>query len=105
MMYPSLRGGNNNPGHMESFFGEVDDVLAARALLAKLPYVDPERIYLGGHSTGGTLALLVAECSGAFRGVFAFGPVYGPPGLRRGSPVLRHPRWRRRPNCARPTTG
>src|SRR5262249_35519687 len=33
------------------------------------------RIYLGGHSTGGTLVLLVAECSDRFRAVFSFGPV------------------------------
>ena len=32
-------------------------------------------IYLGGHSTGGTLALLTAEASPRFRAVFAFGPV------------------------------
>jgi len=29
MMFPSLRGGNDNPGQREGFFGEVDDVLAA----------------------------------------------------------------------------
>lgn len=75
MMFPSLRGGNMNPGYREGFFGEVDDVLAAAEFLAQQPHVDPERIYLGGHSTGGTLALLVAECSGRFRAVFAFGPV------------------------------
>ncbi len=80
MMYPSLRGGNDNPGHLESFFGEVDDVLAARAWLARQPGIDPARIYLGGHSTGGTLALLVAEIGGPFRAVFAFGPVFGPRG-------------------------
>ena len=75
-MYPSLRGGNNNPGAIEGLYGEVDDVLAAARYLATRPDVDPQRIYLGGHSTGGTLALLVAE-SGAspFRAVFAFGPV------------------------------
>src|SRR5215467_9877741 len=28
-MYPSFRGGNDNPGYKESFYGEVDDVLAA----------------------------------------------------------------------------
>lgn len=83
MMFPSLRGGNDNPGKREGFFGEVDDVLAAADFLARQPYVDPARIYLGGHSTGGTLALLVAEASGRFRAVFAFGPVgdvkaYGP---------------------------
>jgi acetyl esterase/lipase len=75
MMYPSLRGGNDNPGYIENFYGEVDDVLSAADYLAKQSFVDPARIYLGGHSTGGTLALLAAECSPRFRAVFAFGPV------------------------------
>lgn len=75
MMIPSQRGGNDNPGQREGFLGEVEDVVAARAHLAALPYVDPERIYLGGHSTGGTLALLVAETTDRFRAVFSFGPV------------------------------
>ncbi len=75
-MYPSLRGGGGgNPGVKEYFFGEVDNVLAAADYLAKQPYVDASRIYLGGHSTGGTLALLVAESSDRFRAVFSFGPV------------------------------
>jgi dienelactone hydrolase len=74
-MYPSLRGGNDNPGAREGFLGEVDDVLAARDHLAALPYVDPNRIYLGGHSTGGTLALLVAATSDRFQATFALGPV------------------------------
>jgi dipeptidyl aminopeptidase/acylaminoacyl peptidase len=75
MMFPSLRGGNNNPGNKEGFYGEVNDILAAVKYLEKQDYVDPKRIYLGGHSTGGTLALLVAEYSDRFRGVFSFGPV------------------------------
>jgi len=75
MMYPSLRGGNRNPGFTESFCGEVDDVLAAADYLSKLDYVDTNRIYLGGHSTGGTLAMLVAESTNRFRSVFCFGPV------------------------------
>jgi dipeptidyl aminopeptidase/acylaminoacyl peptidase len=75
MMFPSLRGGNDNPGVKEGFLGEVDDVIAAAAFLAKQSHVDPGRIYLGGHSTGGTLVLLVAECSDKFRAVFSFGPV------------------------------
>jgi alpha/beta superfamily hydrolase len=74
-MFPSLRGGNDNPGRREGFYGEVDDVIAAADYLAGLPYVDPARLYLGGHSTGGTLAMLVAETSIKFRAVFAFGPV------------------------------
>ncbi len=83
VMFPCLRGGNDGPGTKEGFLGEVDDVLAAADFLAKQEYVDSKRIYLGGHSTGGTMALLVAECSDRFRAVFSFGPVddvggYGP---------------------------
>ena len=74
-MYPSFRGGGDNPGYKESFYGEVDDVIAAADYLAKQDFVDPNRIYLGGHSTGGTMALLAAECSSRFRAVFAFGAV------------------------------
>ncbi len=61
MMFPSLRGGNDNPGVKEAFLGEVDDVLAAARYLVRDESVDPKRLYLGGHSTGGTLVLLVAE--------------------------------------------
>ncbi|ESQ75335.1 S9 family peptidase [Asticcacaulis sp. AC402] len=76
-MFPSLRGGNRNPGQIEGLYGEVDDVLAAADYLASQPYVDPNRIYLGGHSTGGTLVLLTAETRGdRFRAVFSFGPVH-----------------------------
>lgn len=74
-MYPSYRGGNQNPGVQENLYGEVDDVIAAAEYLRTLPYVDPNRIYLGGHSTGGTLALLAAESTDCFRCIFAFGPV------------------------------
>jgi hypothetical protein len=75
MMFPSLRGGNENPGTKEGFLGEVDDILAAADYLSHLDYVDPARIYLGGHSTGGTLVLLVAESSSRFRAIFAFGAI------------------------------
>jgi dienelactone hydrolase len=78
MMFPSLRGGNDNPGEREGFFGEVDDVIAAADFLAKQEYVDPQRVYLGGHSTGGTLVLLTAECTDRFRATFSFGPVASP---------------------------
>ena len=75
MMFPSQRGGNNNPGNREGFYGEVDDILAATDHLAKLPYVDPDQIYLGGHSTGGTMAMVVGACSDRFRAIFSLGPV------------------------------
>jgi len=74
-MYPSLRGGNDNPGSPEGFYGEVDDVLAAADYLAAQPFVDPDRIYLAGHSTGGTLVLLAAAASERFKAIFSFGPV------------------------------
>ena len=74
-MFPALRGASQNPGHHECFLGEVDDILAATDLLAKRSDVDPARIYLGGHSTGGTMVLLAAESTSRYRAVFAFGPV------------------------------
>jgi len=74
-MYPSFRGGNGNPGYYETLFGEVDDIVSAYEYAASLPYVDPERIYLGGHSTGATRALLAAEYTDKFRSVFCFGAV------------------------------
>ena len=75
LMIPGLRGVNGAPGDSECMLGEVEDVLAAHAYLAARPDVDPSRIYLGGHSTGATLALLVAESSDVFRAVVSVGPV------------------------------
>lgn len=77
MMYPSVRGAHDNPGQPEVCFGEVDDMRAAIAYARTLPHVDPQRIYLGGHSTGATLALLTAATlpEGAVRGVIALGPI------------------------------
>lgn len=74
MMFPTVRGTAMNPGNQELMMGEVDDVIAAARHLANLACVDPERIYLGGHSTGGSLALLVAERTDMFKAAFCFGP-------------------------------
>ncbi|MCB9603668.1 MAG: alpha/beta fold hydrolase [Sandaracinus sp.] len=74
VMHPSLRGSHDNPGRNECFLGEVDDVIAAAEHLAARPDVDPTRIHLVGHSTGGTLALLVAAAPSRFADVVAFGP-------------------------------
>ena len=90
MMFPSLRGGNDNPGIKEAFLGEVDDVLAATNYLAQQESVDPRRIYLGGHSTGGTLALLVAESTDRFRAVFSFGPASDVSNYPSGVDPVRH---------------
>lgn len=73
-MYPTFRGTYGNPGKREEFYGEVNDVLSALRYLQKQTYIDKERIYLGGHSTGATLALLVAAASDEFAGVLALGP-------------------------------
>jgi hypothetical protein len=75
MMYPSLRGGNENPGYIESFYGEVLDVFSALEYAKSLDYVDETRIYLGGHGTGGTLALLASEYGEGFRAIFSLGPL------------------------------
>lgn len=78
VMYPTMRGDCGNQGVQESFYGEVDDVLAARDYLAGLSTVKEDDIYLVGHSTGATLAILVAEATDKFRAVFALGPVSDP---------------------------
>jgi dipeptidyl aminopeptidase/acylaminoacyl peptidase len=78
LMVISLRGGNDNPGEREGLYGEIDDVKAAGDYLAKLPYVDPARIYLGGHSTGASLVLLTQAATAQFRAAFAFGPIATP---------------------------
>lgn len=55
------------------FYGEIEDLEEARKYVASLPYVDPNRIYLVGHSTGRTKAVLLSEYSKGFRAVFAMG--------------------------------
>jgi dipeptidyl aminopeptidase/acylaminoacyl peptidase len=67
VMAPLLRGENGQPGGFSTFYDEIDDVLAAAEHLAGLGWVDPERLYVAGHSAGGTLALLAAMASGRFR--------------------------------------
>ncbi|MCR4411795.1 MAG: alpha/beta fold hydrolase [Thermoguttaceae bacterium] len=67
VMVPVLRGENGQPGAFSAFYDEVDDVVGAAEALAGLPYVDPARIFLSGHSAGGTLALLATMTSKRFR--------------------------------------
>jgi acetyl esterase/lipase/Fe-S cluster assembly iron-binding protein IscA len=76
VMCPSLRGQHDNPGVIEGFYGELDDALAALEYVRSLPYVDPNRIYVTGHSAGGTIALMLAEVSDKFRAAFPLGPEY-----------------------------
>jgi len=72
VMTPTFRGENRQRGAFSLFYDEVDDVLAAAERLAQEPDVDPDRLYVVGHSNGGTLALLAAMASGRFRGAASF---------------------------------
>jgi dipeptidyl aminopeptidase/acylaminoacyl peptidase len=72
VMTPMVRGENGLPGSYTMFYNEVDDVLAAAETLAKLPYVDAKRLYVAGHSAGGTLTLLAALTSNRFRAAGSF---------------------------------
>ena len=72
VMTPKLRGENGLPGSYSMFYNEVDDVLAAAETLAKLPYVDNNRIYVAGHSVGGTLSLLASMTSKRFCAAASF---------------------------------
>jgi dipeptidyl aminopeptidase/acylaminoacyl peptidase len=71
-MTPMLRGENGQPGSYTMFYDEVDDVVAAAELLAITPGVDPNRIFVCGHSAGGTLAMLAAMTSKRFKGCASF---------------------------------
>lgn len=75
LMIPSFRGENTNPGNYEMFYGEIEDLDAARQYLASIPYIDAKRIYIVGHSTGGTRALLASEYSDKFRAIFSLGGI------------------------------
>lgn len=72
VMVPMLRGENGLPGSYSMFYDEVDDVLAAADVLAKTPGVDGKRVYVAGHSAGGTLAMLSAMTSNRFRAAASF---------------------------------
>src|SRR5262245_39863624 len=94
VMAPSWRGEADNPGQYEMFYGEVDDAVAAVEHVSKLPYVDPKRIYMAGHSTGGTITLLTVEATEKLRAAFSFGgapdlhSVFGLAGLGYGNTLF-----------------
>ena len=73
LMTPMVRGENGNPGNYEGFLGEVDDVIAAGDYLKELPYVDPENIFLCGHSVGGTLSMLSSMLPSSYKAIGTFG--------------------------------
>ncbi|HEX5054417.1 MAG TPA: prolyl oligopeptidase family serine peptidase [Planctomycetota bacterium] len=55
--------------------GLQDARLALEYALAKVPAIDPKRIFCAGHSSAGTLALLFAAHEPRLRGCAAFAPI------------------------------
>lgn len=72
VLAPILRGENGQPGAFSLYYDEVEDVLAAADRLAQLPGVDRQRLFVAGHSAGGTLALLAAMASDRFKAASSF---------------------------------
>jgi len=60
VLHPSFRGENGQAGNYSGFYDETADALAAAEYLENLPGVDRNRLFIAGHSNGGTLALLAA---------------------------------------------
>lgn len=73
VMAPTLRGENGNPGYFEFFYGEVDDVIAAGNYLKSQPGIDSNNVFLSGHSTGGTIALLTSMLPSPYKAIATFG--------------------------------
>ena len=72
VLAPMFRGENGQQGTFSFLYDEVDDVLAAAEYLAAQPFVDPDHIFLAGHSSGGTLTLLSVEASRRFVAAASF---------------------------------
>lgn len=79
VLVPMLRGENGQPGVFSLHYGEVDDCLRAADVLAELPGVDRNALFVSGHSVGGTLAMFVALSDSRFRGA---APISGAPDCR-----------------------
>ena len=71
-MMPALRAENGLPGSFSGFYDETSDVLAATDVLRAQPGVDPERLFVAGHSIGGTLTLLAAMSTTLFRAAASY---------------------------------
>lgn len=72
VMVPAFRAENGQKGAFSGFYDETDDVLAAARVLAAQPDVDPSRVFVSGHSVGGTLTLLASLSTKLFRGASSF---------------------------------
>jgi dienelactone hydrolase/DNA-directed RNA polymerase subunit RPC12/RpoP len=63
------------PQFLAARAGLVNAHIALRFLLAKVPQVDPERIYVAGHDSAATFAILFAEDEPRIKGCVAYAPV------------------------------
>jgi dipeptidyl aminopeptidase/acylaminoacyl peptidase len=72
VVMPSVRGENGQTGTFSMFFDEVSDVLAVTDHARSQRWADPQRIYVAGHSAGGTLAMLAGLASPHYRAVASF---------------------------------
>jgi dipeptidyl aminopeptidase/acylaminoacyl peptidase len=72
VIVPALRGENGQEGAFSGFYDENADVLAAAEHLASFAGVDRNRMFVAGHSIGGTQTLLAAMSTRLFRGATAF---------------------------------
>ena len=61
-------------GFSGAYAGLVNARAAMEFVLARLPEVDPKRIFAAGHSSAGTLALLFAEHEPRLKGCVAYAP-------------------------------
>jgi dienelactone hydrolase len=87
-MLPKLRGENGLPGYYSMFYNEVDDILAAAEVLSKRPGVDPNHLYVAGHSVGGSMAMLAAMTSNKFRAAASFSGSPDQVSWARGQPEI-----------------
>lgn len=58
----------------DSFAGMINARNALEYVLEKVPEVDPSRIFIAGHSSAGTLAILFAQHESRLRGCVAYAP-------------------------------
>lgn len=60
VMLPSFRGENGQKGNYSGFYDETADALSAASYLENQPGIDQDRLFISGHSNGGTLSLLAS---------------------------------------------
>ena len=79
VLCPTFRGENGNPGDFEMMFGEVDDAAEAVRWLARQEYVDPQGVFVFGHSSGGVISAILSLYGDLpVRHTGSAGGLYGP---------------------------